>query len=185
MPVSGAALLLWGKLSPTQSVGIDEGAATTGLSSNAVNPTTGSTAAQQPTASIPYQAIPAKLAEMSRSGQTGPVELSLAPEELGRVRMQILLDGDAVRIVLQAERAETAELLRRNGDALLSEFRQSGFDDASFSFTGWGAGGQSDRQERFAVERRDPNAAAPIVEAFQKPIAATAYTLSLGLNLRL
>jgi hypothetical protein len=185
MPASGAALLLWGKLSPTQTIDIEGGLATGGLSANTSHPATGPTAAQQPSAPIPYQAIPAKLAEMSRNGQTGPVELSLAPEELGRVRMQILLDGDTVRIVLQAERAETAELLRRNGDALLSELRQSGFEDASFSFTGWGAGGQSDKQERFAGENPEPTATAPNGVAFQKPPAAPVHTLSLGLNLRL
>ena len=71
----------------------------------------------------------------------GPVELSLAPAELGRLHVSLLQDGDILRVVIRAERGETLDLLRRNADSLMQEIRSAGFAGGSFSFSGW-TGGQ-------------------------------------------
>ena len=71
-------------------------------------------------------------------GKPTASELSLAPEELGKLRIFMTPDGDKLRIVIQAERPETLELLRRNSESFTADLRQSGFAGASFSFGGWG-----------------------------------------------
>jgi flagellar hook-length control protein FliK len=184
-PAPGAALLLWGDVTPTRTAEPQDSAAVASFSPIGSAPVLGSTSTQPSPIGLPFHAIPAKLVEMRQSGKLGPVELSLSPEELGRIRMQITPDGDTVRIVLQAERAETAELLRRNSDALLSELRQSGFEGASFSFEGWGAGGQSDRSERQSFEPGETSTLAPVPQPFQRPTLPAGAALSAGLNLRL
>ncbi len=185
VPAPGAALLLWGDVSPTKTAESQDSAALASFSPVGSAPAPGPTGTQPSPIGTPYQAIPAKLVEMRQSGKLGPVELSLSPEELGRIRMQITPDGDTVRIVLQAERAETAELLRRNSDALLSELRQSGFEGASFSFEGWGTGGQSDRPERQSFEPGETSTLAPVPQPFQRPTLPAGAAMSAGLNLRL
>ncbi|WP_082152712.1 flagellar hook-length control protein FliK [Candidatus Rhodobacter oscarellae] len=64
----------------------------------------------------------------------GTVEISLRPEELGRIRMTLALSDGAVSVSLLAERGETADLMRRNLDILSQEFRQLGYRDISFDF---------------------------------------------------
>jgi flagellar hook-length control protein FliK len=82
--------------------------------------------------------VAAQLLHHSATARTGGVDVLLQPEELGHVKFQIQQHGDTLRIVLSAERPETVELLRRNADQLLQEFRQSGFAQASLSFGQWG-----------------------------------------------
>jgi hypothetical protein len=56
------------------------------------------------------------------------------------LRFEIHHRGDLVQIVLSAERPETLDLLRRNSEQLLADFRNAGFAGASLAFGGWGAG---------------------------------------------
>lgn len=87
--------------------------------------------------------VPASLGqELSTLLQThpdGPVEISLSPDELGKLRVSLWQDGSGLRVVVQAERAETLDLLRRNSDQLMQEIRDSGFSGGSLSFGQWGA----------------------------------------------
>jgi flagellar hook-length control protein FliK len=96
-----------------------------------------------PVAQIVGPDLTPTLVEMTRSGNDGPVELALSPEELGRLTISIRQEGDFVRVSLMAERPETLDLLRRNVGDLLADLRQSGFSGASFSFgqSGQGQGG--------------------------------------------
>jgi hypothetical protein len=72
-----------------------------------------------------------------------PLELRLAPAELGGLTLNLRQDGDILRVVLQADRPDTLDLLRRNGDILLDELRLEGFAGASLSFEdGGGAQGR-------------------------------------------
>lgn len=70
----------------------------------------------------------------------GPVEIKLSPEELGRVRMTVSVIDGAIAVAVQAERVETADLLRRHIETLAREFRDLGYDQSSFSFGGSGTG---------------------------------------------
>ena len=84
--------------------------------------------------------LSAQLLPLAQSAQSGPVELVLSPAELGQLRFEIHHRGDQVQIVLSAERPETLDLLRRNSEQLLADFRNAGFAGASLAFGGWGAG---------------------------------------------
>lgn len=77
----------------------------------------------------------------SETAARGPVEIRLSPEELGHVRMQIETRDGAVTLSLQAERAETADLFRRNSNLLAEELALLGFGDLTFHFS---HGGQQD-----------------------------------------
>jgi flagellar hook-length control protein FliK len=82
-----------------------------------------------------------QLTEVARRLPDGPVEVTLSPEELGKVRFAILGTEGQMSVQIVAERAETLDLLRRHIDVLESELRQQGYDQVSFSF-GQGGGGQ-------------------------------------------
>ncbi|WP_172297663.1 flagellar hook-length control protein FliK [Pseudoruegeria sp. HB172150] len=84
---------------------------------------------------IPRQ-LALQLTDAARQMPDRPVELTLEPAELGRVRMT-LAAGDATMVVtLAIERGETADLLRRHIDTLAQEFRSIGYRDVSFEFSG-------------------------------------------------
>lgn len=74
---------------------------------------------------------------MARSG-TRPVEIALNPEELGNVRIALTLSDATIGVSIVAERSETLELLRRNVDQLLSDFKDMGYDDINLDFSGSG-----------------------------------------------
>lgn len=83
--------------------------------------------------------VTAQLMQVARQMPDGPVEIRLNPEELGRVRMAMSVHDGAITVTLNVERAETADLMRRNLEMLTTEFRNLGFRDISFNF----GGGQS------------------------------------------
>jgi hypothetical protein len=65
----------------------------------------------------------------------GRTDLVLDPKELGRVRVSLEGDESALVLTIQAERSETADLLRRNADILVQEFRDAGYENLTFSFS--------------------------------------------------
>lgn len=75
-----------------------------------------------------------RLAETAAQFLDRPLELTLSPEELGRVRMSFATQDGALTMLLQADRQETLELLRRNIDQLAQDFRDLGFQDLTFHF---------------------------------------------------
>ncbi len=77
------------------------------------------------------------IAQRANSGG-GMTEISLAPEDLGRLRMQLTPEGERIRIVLSAELPETLDLLRRSVTEFTEDLRRMGFASASFDFAGWG-----------------------------------------------
>lgn len=83
------------------------------------------------------QAVSAQLLGHTSAAKAGGIELLLTPEELGHVRFQMHQHGESMRVVLSAERPETAEFLRRHAEHLMQEFRDSGFSDATLSFGQW------------------------------------------------
>lgn len=114
---------------------------------------------QQISASAPTTAaaLAPVIVELARSGNDGPIDLALAPEELGRLTISIRQEGDFVHVSMTAERPETLDLLRRHASDLLADLRQSGFSGASFSF---GQGAQ-DQVPQFARGTFDAEGAVP------------------------
>ena len=93
---------------------------------------------------LPRQ-IAVQLMDAMRGNPDRPVELVLEPAELGRVRMAMTGGDGTMQVSLTIERMETADLLRRHIETLAQEFRQLGYRDVSFRFSGEGAssnGGQ-------------------------------------------
>ena len=69
------------------------------------------------------------------------VDVALNPEELGRVKMRVSTSETGITVVIQTERAETGDLMRRHIHELADEFRKMGFENVSFEFNGGGASG--------------------------------------------
>jgi hypothetical protein len=141
-------------------------------------------AAPLPGAGAPFVPAPlaATLSDLLLRRTDGPVELTLSPEELGRVRLSLSADGDGLHVTVQVERSDTLDLLRRNSDLLLQEIRAQGFSGATFSFSGWAG----DRPEPGA--QSGPDASHPLLPSdpdSDAPPASPAATGAAGLDLRL
>jgi len=124
---------------------------------NSPVPSTASTAAAPSSAAppLPPATAPAIVLAATQSG-AGIVELVLTPADLGRLRFEITQTGDQMRIHLIVERPETLDLLRRNADQLLSEFRQAGYAGATLSFAQGGQGGQQHPPPPSATAHQPP-----------------------------
>jgi flagellar hook-length control protein FliK len=93
-------------------------------------------------ATEPGFAVAATLVQTIVEAETGTLHLVLTPDDLGKLRFEMTGSGDQMRIHLTVERPETLDLLRRNADQLLSEFRDAGYGEATLSFGHSGEGGQ-------------------------------------------
>ncbi len=78
--------------------------------------------------------IAAQLAEVIRSNPEKPIELTLNPEELGRLRMTFQTEASTLNVILQVERPETLDLMRRHIAQLAQDMHALGYDEVSFSF---------------------------------------------------
>ena len=110
-------------------------------------------------------------------------EIRLDPEELGRLRITLEGEGDALRVRVEVERPETLDLLRRNMDRLADTLREAGYSQSDMQFSTWSGERQSTAaqpQPAFDIEA-EPAAVAPApLPSTPRPIAAAE-----GLNLRL
>ncbi|WP_245155752.1 flagellar hook-length control protein FliK [Paracoccus ravus] len=86
---------------------------------------------------VPVAAEPREIArhltERLSAGDDDVIEITLTPEELGKVRL-IVVNGDKLTISVYADNRETLELMRRNADALSRELRDAGLSGASLTF---------------------------------------------------
>lgn len=122
------------------------------------SPTERATTSQMPTAIAAPTTAGAETARhaanqiaVAISNQPGrATEISLNPEELGRVRLSMTAVDATITLHVLAERQETTDLLRRHIDALAQEFRDLGYDNISFSFDG-------DNQNGTEGEQQDAN----------------------------
>jgi len=81
-----------------------------------------------------------------------PVEISLNPEELGKLRLSVSTSDAGLIVSVVAERPETLDLLRRHIATLGQEFQAMGYKEVSFSFNGNGSNGSQpdDRSDQSA-----------------------------------
>jgi len=133
-----------------------------------------------PSAPLPEQTAPALVQAVSQTG-ANTVELVLTPEDLGKLRFELTQTGDQMRIHLIVERPETLDLLRRNADQLLSEFRQAGFAGATLSF---GQGGQGAQHQPPAAQAPAAQTTTPAPPEHHAP-APMPQSSGGGLDLRL
>lgn len=112
-----------------------------------------------------------------------PIELTLSPEELGRVRLTLTSIDGGISVAIIAERAETLDLMRRNIDMLARDFREMGYGSVAFSFGNQPRQGQGDPSPDPTHEEPTPAAVANWTVAIAGPIRLT-VTGSGGLDLR-
>lgn len=143
----------------------------------------GETNATMPLRATTPATLPAQILHHAAEAQMRQVEVMLAPEELGRLKFQIRHHGEAVSIFLSAERADTLDMLRRNGEDLLREFRQAGFSGASLEFGAWGQG--QSRQDQPPPGFAQPDDFTSVLALARPTLMALLPAASGGLNLRL
>jgi len=116
----------------------------------------------------------------SASGRT---EILLDPQDLGRVRVSLDGNDGALVVTIEAEKPETIDLLRRNADILIEEFRDAGYTSLSFNFAGRGndAQGAFTAQTPLDPETPPPTMAEPI--PLSAPAGAGIGLTSLDLRL--
>jgi hypothetical protein len=95
--------------------------------------------------------IASQIADVARQLPDRPVEITLSPEELGKVRLSFhLSENGAMQVVIAAERADTLDLLRRNVESLITEFRDLGYADSGFTFQNFDQGTQQGGSDAFS-----------------------------------
>ncbi|WP_281981055.1 flagellar hook-length control protein FliK [Thalassorhabdomicrobium marinisediminis] len=102
-------------------------------------------------ASVPQVAT--QLASAMPTAAGGTTEIALNPEELGRVRMTLTTGEQGLTMTIVTERPETADLMRRNLDQLIQEFRDMGHASLTFSFGDTSAGGGTSDSENHSSHR--------------------------------
>ena len=124
-----------------------------------------------------------QLVEAARQLPERPVELTLNPTELGRVRLTFTLTDGGINVAVLAERGETMDLMRRHIETLAQEFRDLGYADVGIQFSQNGQGG-ADQDSANAQTR--PNAIQATMSELETTIPAkVSLEPSSGLDLRL
>ncbi|OED48562.1 hypothetical protein AB838_11670 [Rhodobacteraceae bacterium (ex Bugula neritina AB1)] len=111
-----------------------------GLSQLLAEASIGTQAAHRP--ELPRM-IASQIAEAFAAKGEQKVEVSLNPQELGQVKMRVVTSETGITMIIQAERPETSDLMRRHIHELAEEFRRMGYEDISFEFSGGQSGGEN------------------------------------------
>ncbi len=124
-----------------------------------------------------------QLADAARQMPERPVELTLNPAELGRVRLTFTLTDGGINVAVLAERGETMDLMRRHIETLAQEFRGLGYADVGFQFSQNGQGGAD--QDSANAQTRPSTVQATMPEIETTIPAKVSLEPSSGLDLRL
>lgn len=125
-----------------------------------------------------------QVAEAVHRGPGQSVELSLHPAELGRVRMTLSAAESGMTVMIQTERNETLDLMRRNIEVLEQAIGELGYQDIAFSF------GADDRLDQERQENTEQTTGSPGDESGQllsskpQPEIRSAVGSVVGLDVR-
>lgn len=170
MPIEDAAALQVADDGPLASIGVDAPAAG--------RPDRGG---QGPDPAPIARQVAGALADPSRDRGV-PLDLTLDPPELGRLRLGFSEVNGVLTVTIAAERSETADLIRRHVALLAEEFARAGLDAPSVNISHGGADQRSHGGfARSAMSDRD---AAAVVDTFP-PLAPVRSIGAAGLDLRL
>ena len=111
-----------------------------------------------PRAAAEAQAVIRQIAAHGPQVGLGELEITLRPEELGRLRLVVHDHAGQTSLYVTADRPETLDLLRRHTDLLMQEFRNQGFGALNVS-VGGGAPGRAFGQGQPADGAAAPEAA--------------------------
>ncbi|MCC5983509.1 MAG: flagellar hook-length control protein FliK [Rhodobacteraceae bacterium] len=128
-------------------------------------------------------AIRAAGAMASASGPPGSFGIDLSPAELGRVRISMSVSDTGLLVAVQADRAETQDLLRRHIDHLRDMLADAGHASVRFDFGGGGRAWQGPAHPGPGMAPGSGVAAMP--DAAQAPLHRNAAVTEGGLDMRL
>lgn len=151
------------QLGVTDSVG---SLATDGLVSER-NPPESLRARSSPPLSIP---VHAQISEAIRAAKGSAIEVNLAPEELGKLRISMSLTDLGMTVYVTAERQETLDLLKRNIDLLAQDLSENGFETLRFEFADHPGSGDTENSDAplASAVPEDPS----LEDAIPPPVAA-------------
>lgn len=122
-----------------------------------------------------------QIADVAHHLPARPVEITLSPEELGRVRLSVSTHDTGIILNIAAERPDTVDLLRRHIGQLGAQFQSLGYESIAFSFSNDGGAQTNDD-----TEARDTPDAALMEEPDTTPLHIALSTgTSAGVDLRL
>lgn len=134
-------------------------------------------ASHPPRAAAPHEVARQIAEKLVHSDQTR-IEITLTPEELGKVRL-LITPGDTPSVAVYAENRETLDLLRRNADLLGKELRDTGFAGASLSFGEDADSSPGRRMEPYAMPRRDARAGVAQDEDSHRPATVSGRQIDM------
>lgn len=147
---------------------------------------TGSTRAFEAMIARPETArmVVAQLANALNGAQGNKVEITLNPEELGRVRMVLSITENGVAVSITAERPEILDMMRRHIDQLAEEFRSLGYDEFGFEFAEGDAQGGFDTETAESEPDNSTESSNRRDTSESDPVPIVRATQSRGLDLR-
>ena len=134
-----------------------------------------------PPSRIPVPHVARQIVEAVVTAREDRVEVALAPEELGRIRMVMTGPDHSPHVMVWAERPEVLDQLRRNTAILQDCFGDAGMADASFEFQGEGGSGSEGRQPLPDSLRAGFDMAEPV----SIPLAWTPMAVPARLDIRI
>lgn len=135
----------------------------------------------QPPPRIPVASVVRQITDAVVTAREDRVEVALAPEELGRIRMVMTGPDHNPHVLIWAERPEVLDQLRRNATFLQECFGDAGMADASFEFQGDGGTGSDGRQPLPETARHGFDMTEPV----SVPIAWTPLAIPARLDIRI
>ena len=117
-----------------------------GPGSTGANPVTQALHRQELSPNVTRQIV-----EALQNAPGRPVEITLDPKELGRVRLALSSTERGITVHVLVERPETLDLMRRHIGSLEMAFADIGYSSIAFAFAGGGEGRKEDRPAPSAV----------------------------------
>jgi hypothetical protein len=126
--------------------------------------------------------LAAQLAEAMRQPDQQVIRIQLAPEELGRVRITLQHGEAGMHLLIQCDRPETQDLMRRNASELARDLAEMGFEGLSLEFSNRRNRGNAFAQEGRLTPHADMRARNP-TETLPPSHAGAGSTSGLDLRL--
>jgi hypothetical protein len=135
-------------------------------------------------AALPVPQIAAQITGALARTANGSTELTLSPEELGRVQLRLEADAadpDRMVVMISFERPETLDLFRRHAGELAEAIRAAGYSGADIGFGHEGGSQAGDRQDGFAKGGPHSSATTSLPPAPERPRLMAGSSLDLRL----
>ena len=129
-----------------------------------------------PAAAADARAVTQQITQAIVRMEGARTEVTLDPVELGRISLTFVTKDDGVTVMVAADRPETADLLRRNGEQLQRDLSNAGYDGVELDFEQSGGG----RDDTHQAEARNDAKASP-----NSPTQYRTIQIDTGLDIRI